>query len=313
MKVDWKNKELLVQLIKESTTQSDVLRKMNISLKSGNYQTLLRYVNKYNIDISHLDGKAARILKLRNFVKTNRVSNEDFFIKGEKRTGHNIKNRLINENLKEHKCEECGCLPEWNGKPLSLQLDHINGDNCDNRLENLRFLCPNCHSQTTTFSGKNTKKHNKDKYFDIVAFEKDRKAPSKEEIQVFLNNYGIKKSYNHFRMGQENFELLCKYYEINLTLFKDRTKIDWPSIEELQKLVLENTLTNSSKILGVSDNAIKKHAIKNKVFLPTTKQKGYWNKVYTKTICQIKFEDLILENGEYKLSPNFNITQVVVS
>ena len=62
---------------------------------------------------------------------------------------------LINENRLEYKCAECGNRGEWLGKPLSLQLDHINGKNNDHRIENLRFLCPNCHTQTDTYSGKN--------------------------------------------------------------------------------------------------------------------------------------------------------------
>lgn len=66
-----------------------------------------------------------------------------------------LKDRLIEDNLLEYKCAICGNTGEWNGLPLSLQLDHINGINDDNRLENLRLVCPNCHSQTETFSGKN--------------------------------------------------------------------------------------------------------------------------------------------------------------
>ena len=68
-----------------------------------------------------------------------------------------LKKRLLRDNLLENKCQICGQLPIWNNQPLSLQLDHINGHNNDNRLENLRILCPNCHSQTNTFSGKNKK------------------------------------------------------------------------------------------------------------------------------------------------------------
>jgi 5-methylcytosine-specific restriction endonuclease McrA len=60
----------------------------------------------------------------------------------------------VKENRLEYKCANCG-IKEWNNLPLSLQLDHINGVNNDHRLENLRFLCPNCHSQTDTYSGKN--------------------------------------------------------------------------------------------------------------------------------------------------------------
>jgi hypothetical protein len=54
-------------------------------------------------------------------------------------------------------CWECGQLPEWNGKPLTLQMDHRNGNRYDHRLENLRWLCPNCHTQTSTFNGRNTR------------------------------------------------------------------------------------------------------------------------------------------------------------
>ena len=64
-----------------------------------------------------------------------------------------LKVRLIREGYKEEKCEECG-LVDWNNKPITLELDHKNGDTSDNRLKNLRILCPNCHSQTETFRRK---------------------------------------------------------------------------------------------------------------------------------------------------------------
>jgi len=68
--------------------------------------------------------------------------------------GSSIKYRLIAEGLLQNKCQECG-LCEWRGKPLSVQMDHINGDSTDHRLDNLRMLCPNCHSQTDTFGTRN--------------------------------------------------------------------------------------------------------------------------------------------------------------
>lgn len=67
--------------------------------------------------------------------------------------GH-LKGRLLKAGLKDERCEECG-LREWRGKPLRITLHHVNGDGYDNRLENLAFLCPNCHSQTSNFGGRN--------------------------------------------------------------------------------------------------------------------------------------------------------------
>lgn len=66
-----------------------------------------------------------------------------------------LKERLIKEKILEYKCAICGNEGIWNGNPSTLQLDHINGINNDHRIKNLRFLCPNCHSQTETFSGRN--------------------------------------------------------------------------------------------------------------------------------------------------------------
>ena len=62
-----------------------------------------------------------------------------------------LKKRLIREGRLKNRCVHCGIGPVWRGKPLTLEMDHINGDNCDNRLHNLRILCLNCHAQTPTF------------------------------------------------------------------------------------------------------------------------------------------------------------------
>ena len=70
------------------------------------------------------------------------------------RSRKNLKHRLVKEGLLESRCELCG-LTEWRGAPLAMALHHINGDGSDNRLENLQMLCPNCHSQTENFAGRN--------------------------------------------------------------------------------------------------------------------------------------------------------------
>jgi DNA-binding CsgD family transcriptional regulator len=76
---------------------------------------------------------------------------------GAPRNRNHLKQRLLDLGLKENRCEGCGCTT-WLGKPLSLALHHVNGKGEDNRLENLQFLCPNCHSQTDNFAGRNRRR-----------------------------------------------------------------------------------------------------------------------------------------------------------
>jgi DNA-binding CsgD family transcriptional regulator len=79
---------------------------------------------------------------------------EQLVVAGTYRSRHNLKLRLLKEGLKSRRCEDCG-LTEWRERPISFALHHLNGDRYDNRLGNLKLLCPNCHSQTDNFSGRN--------------------------------------------------------------------------------------------------------------------------------------------------------------
>ena len=148
-KYNW-DKETLKEAVNKSECKSDILRNLGISTKSGNFQTLDRYLKKYEINIENIKYDNKRGNK---WVK--KYTNNEVFCENSHMSGKNIKLRIIGENLIEYKCQECGIIDEWNGKKIQLQLDHINGKNDDNRLENLRFLCPNCHSQTDTYAAKN--------------------------------------------------------------------------------------------------------------------------------------------------------------
>jgi 5-methylcytosine-specific restriction endonuclease McrA len=92
---------------------------------------------------------------LVSYSKSIRKSNEEVFVENSTYARHHIKRRLIEENLIQYSCGCCNNIGEHNGLPLVLQLDHINGKNDDHRLENLRFLCPNCHTQQDTYAAKN--------------------------------------------------------------------------------------------------------------------------------------------------------------
>lgn len=79
---------------------------------------------------------------------------EDLLVIGRRTSRSHLKRRLLREGVKQNRCEHCG-ISEWQGRPLNMQLHHVNGDGTDNRLENIRFLCGNCHSQTDTYGGRN--------------------------------------------------------------------------------------------------------------------------------------------------------------
>jgi 5-methylcytosine-specific restriction endonuclease McrA len=144
--------EQFVELLKKSSTISEVLFKLGYTVKgdSWGYSQVKRRMDDLNLDYSIFKGKSA-------VIKTNKLNNvrkEDILKENCKHQRIVLRRYVIKNNLIPYKCAICGCT-EWQGKTLSLELDHINGINNDNRLENLRFLCPNCHSQTSTYGSRN--------------------------------------------------------------------------------------------------------------------------------------------------------------
>lgn len=128
---------------------------LNIIPKGGNYKIIKRLIKEYNIDISHFKGHGwNKGLTLKSNPK---ISLDDILIENSSYQSYKLKLRLIKENIKQSICEICK-LTAWLDKPIPLELDHINGINSDNRLENLRLICPNCHAQTDNYRGKNIKK-----------------------------------------------------------------------------------------------------------------------------------------------------------
>jgi DNA-binding CsgD family transcriptional regulator len=89
--------------------------------------------------------------------RSHRIPNEELFAAGTRRNRWHLKGRILADGLKDPNCAKCG-LDSWRGAPLSLELHHINGDRNDNRLVNLEFVCPNCHSQTENFAGRNQRR-----------------------------------------------------------------------------------------------------------------------------------------------------------
>lgn len=142
--------EQFIQAVKESNTLRQALSKLNLRGAGGNYYCAKDRIKQLNIDTSHFLGKGwAKGKKLPP-----KQPIENYLVEGKFSSTNTLKRRLFNEGLKHKQCENCG-ITEWNSQPAPLELDHINGNRYDNRLENLRILCPNCHAQTSTYRGKN--------------------------------------------------------------------------------------------------------------------------------------------------------------
>lgn len=150
------NDEDLTKTVKESISIAEVFRKLNLCCTGSAYKTLHRRIEDLKIDITHFKGQG--YLKDRTHGwSIKRPLKDVLVINSTYVSVPSLKKRLLKENFLENKCYLCPVKEVWNGQPLTLQLDHINGVGTDNRIENLRLLCPNCHSQTPTFAGKNKK------------------------------------------------------------------------------------------------------------------------------------------------------------
>ena len=156
MKRRWSEAQLN-SAVKNSKSYRQVLNKLGLKEAGGNYQQIKKYIKEYNFDISHFTGKVWN-KGLRGIGKP-RLSLESILVKNSYYQSFKLKKRLFIAGIKKQECEECGWAKKNSDGYLPLELDHINGDHNDNRLENLRVLCPNCHSLKPNHRGRNIGKN----------------------------------------------------------------------------------------------------------------------------------------------------------
>jgi 5-methylcytosine-specific restriction endonuclease McrA len=214
-------------LVKKSKTYKEILSYFSLNNKGGNFKTLKRRILEEKIDDSHIEkGSNTKfaLFKLTIPIEQILVKNSTYYNRSR------LKKRLVGLGLLEYKCDGCKNTGEWNGKLLSLQLDHKNGVDNDNRLENLRFLCPNCHSQTSSFAGKNSHQHKNSNNYCSCGKRKNTKSIS------------CRSCYFHSD----------RRYKKNI--------VDSPTKEQLEKDISEMSMVAIGKKYCVSDNAVRRWA-----------------------------------------------------
>lgn len=153
-KRSWTDEELIVA-VKESKSYRAVLIKLGLIPAGGNYDQIKRRIRELAIPADHFTGKGWNVGGM--FIPKPAVPVELLLVEGSNVQSYKLKTKLFAKGIKKPKCELCGWAAVAIDGRIPLELDHINGRRCDNRLENLRILCPNCHSLQPTHRGRNKK------------------------------------------------------------------------------------------------------------------------------------------------------------
>lgn len=143
----------MIGAVASSASIRQVLIALGLNATGANYRCVHDAVARLQLDTSHWTGQGHLRGKSHNY--STRIPLAEICVPNSTYgSTSSLKKRLLKEGIIEEKCALCGVI-HWQGEKLSLVLDHINGDNRDHRLENLRLLCPNCNSLQPTFAGRN--------------------------------------------------------------------------------------------------------------------------------------------------------------
>lgn len=235
------NVDNLTDLVASSKSFREVLKRLTPEdyTDSGSlHRKLQTLIARQGIDISHFTGHPWN--KGRKMPMTQERSERlrsSYLTSNSSIGSSKIRKFVVEAGLLPNCCADCGISGDWNGRPITLHLDHIDGNHTNNQLENLRILCPNCHSQTITYCNKiREQAHPLPKFQEVACLRLRIHAPT------------IK----HTRKAKK----------------LRPTKIQWPSNEELAELVTVYPLYVLGPKLGVSDNAVKKRCLTRGIAVP---------------------------------------------
>lgn len=248
------------KLIEEKKPRAEIARFLGVK-----YETLVNYFKKYGIVY---DGNQNRRGMPHN---ESRKSLDDILNNKIIYKTSDLKKRLIEEGLKENKCEKCG-INEWNGEELCLELHHIDGNHYNNNLSNLQILCPNCHSQTKSFRGRKKIVEKNDKLIEITNVDdtiteindiiKNNIRPRiRDNRKTNSNKQKIEQPKKYCKnCGKELNDIRKEFCSIDCYNEYRTQNSKRPSVLELAEIMekYNNNLTAIGRHYGVSDNAVKK-------------------------------------------------------
>jgi len=198
-------------LVSKSSSYTEILRFFKMCIHGNNSKTLKSRIDALDCSTAHFHPNFYNLVILR---MASNIPYEKIFCENSRYSQKSLKRRIIKDKLLPYQCR-CGNKGEWLGAALSLQLEHINGVNNDNRLENLEFLCPNCHTQTETFAGRNnpSRKPKKDPHAPKLARRRVTR-PSREELEQLVWSTPTSTLAKQFGVSDVAIGKWCKTYDI---------------------------------------------------------------------------------------------------